>query len=83
MRFYRGWHSTPSNFSAIIFRHACRFGIVSKRLGSPYPADRAGDWVESQEPEGARRHARSGGGLGQMRTQQSDINVGNGCANER
>jgi hypothetical protein len=34
-------------------------------------------------PEGARRNARSGGGLGANEDQQSDINVGNGSANER
>src|SRR5260370_28789840 len=74
---------TPSTSSAIIFRRAWRFGIVSKRLGSPYRSGRAGDWVESQKTRRCPPSRASGGGLGRMRTRQSEINVGNGSANER
>jgi bifunctional non-homologous end joining protein LigD len=37
----------------IVFRHACKLGfegIVSKRLGSPYPSGRSRHWIKSKNP---------------------------------
>jgi bifunctional non-homologous end joining protein LigD len=38
---------------AIVFEHACALGcegIVSKRLGSPYPSGRSRDWIKVKNP---------------------------------
>jgi bifunctional non-homologous end joining protein LigD len=38
---------------AVIYKHACALGcegIVSKRLGSPYPAGRSAHWLKVKNP---------------------------------
>ena len=42
-----------SGEGAIFYKHACALGcegIVSKRLGSPYHAGRAGCWIKVKNP---------------------------------
>ena len=52
---------------AIIFRHACALGcegIVSKRLGSAVSLRPREPLAQDQEPGGAGRETRGGGGVG-------------------
>jgi len=35
----------------VVFRHACKMGRVSKRLGSRYRSGRSPDWLKFKNPE--------------------------------